>query len=281
MDQKYGDLLDMHFLEGPIGSTQDESKRLLLEMESDNCTTIRDTPKDPLALVVVAKEQINGRGTQGRTWEGTKGNVYLTIAVPLHRIPVTITLLPLKIGGLIAQTIQTFLSSNRTGEATTHQRKDHKIVVKWPNDVLLDGGKMAGVLIENWSSPKKNVSSWFLIGIGINVAFAPSLPSDVRTAACLQDYSTVMLDETASQTMALTLVDQFVTWILNNHHAEDKAMLEASILQEFRSWTEFHRDYKIRETGEQVTTLDVLPDGQLRVRGANGQERTLVADYLF
>jgi len=63
--------LTIHYMEEPVGSTQDEARRLLKERrdEENKC------------LAVVADEQTMGRGTQGRKWEsgGRKGNLYLTI----------------------------------------------------------------------------------------------------------------------------------------------------------------------------------------------------------
>ena len=293
LNEKFQDLLDLHCINGPIGSTQDETKRLLA-----NLSETKNGASGKLALAVLASQQENGRGTQGRKWEGKRGNVYLTVVIPLDRVPVTITLLPLQIGVLIAQTLQRFLPATTPSQKDSENPYRPSIVVKWPNDVLVDDGKIAGVLIENWISPSSN-DCWLLIGVGINVAFAPSLPSGVREATCLQDccdkhrnstnhkQSTetgeeerIALPDDTSRRMALTLVQGLLDWMMNTK-GDSKSTLETRVLQEFRSWAEFDQIYKIRETGEEVTTLDIQPDGQLKVRGADGQERDLVADYLF
>jgi BirA family biotin operon repressor/biotin-[acetyl-CoA-carboxylase] ligase len=54
--------------------------------------------------------------------------------------------------------------------------------LKWPNDVLLDGAKLAGILIDTEAAADGSVE-WMVIGIGANLAFAPDLPG--RPTVCL------------------------------------------------------------------------------------------------
>ncbi len=51
---------------------------------------------------MAAREQVRGRGTKGRAWIGLPGNVFLTVAIPLDRVPVPLSLIPLRVGTLIA-----------------------------------------------------------------------------------------------------------------------------------------------------------------------------------
>ena len=115
------------------------------------------------------------------------------------------------------------------------------------------------------------------LGIGINVAFAPELPPDIRPAICLRE---VAGDKAPTATQLGTdLVHALLDW-LQLGDATPKPVLNAQVLKEWQQWVQFGQLYKIRETGEQVTTLGIQSDGQLKVRGANGQERLLMADYL-
>ncbi|CAB9503027.1 Bifunctional ligase/repressor BirA [Seminavis robusta] len=260
---RYADILDFHVLQEPIGSTQDETKRLLQERHNGN------NNNSSRILAVLAKQQENGRGTQGRKWEGRQGNVYLTMAVPFPQIPVTITLLPLQIGVLIAHTLQEFDKNN------------HKITVKWPNDVLVEDRKIAGVLIENWLAPAPDRTVWLVIGIGINIAYAPVLPEGIRPAICLQEmYKDNTLPESTSQEVGTHLVYSLLDWLEKGRTSNNKALMDTQVLQEWKALAKFGQVYKIRETGEEVVTLGVQNDGQLKVRGANGRERSLTADYL-
>ena len=273
-DNKYREILDFRCFDNePIDSTQDETKRLLSELYEENDGALKSSS----AIAVLAKQQTSGRGTNGRVWEAPAGNLYLTMAVPLQQIPVTITLLPLQVGVAIAQVLQEYLPQSSPILNTEKEGFPPGIAVKWPNDVLVDHRKIAGVLIENWLSPS-NQDIWLLIGVGINVAHAPSLPSGVREATCLQEYHDDRLDNDTTKEMGEKLVYSLLDWISNK--AKDKSATEHQVLQDWKSWAQFGQVYKIRETGEEVVTLDIKSDGQLKVRGADGQERYLVADYL-
>lgn len=111
----------------------------------------------PHGMLVTAREQTAGRGRQGRSWFAPPGGALLLSLV--IRDPGE--LLPLRAGLAVAD-----LAGSRAR-------------VKWPNDVLIDGRKMAGVLVE--ARPQE---AWAVLGIGVNVSVDPSdLPADVRAAA--------------------------------------------------------------------------------------------------
>lgn len=147
--------LKLHFVWVPeVNSTQDGIKQLLRSKSED-----KDTAADFDVLALAAGSQTNGRGTSGRAWVGLGGNVFLTLALPTKGQPMTefvpypITLLPLRIGTLVAkEIIQALPESKRSA-----------VNVKWPNDVLIGDEKVSGLLIEMESS------SHFLVGIGVNV----------------------------------------------------------------------------------------------------------------
>ena len=110
----------------------------------------------PHGALVTAGEQSAGRGRQGRTWVAPPGRALLLSLLLRSYDP----LLPLR-GGLAV--------ADLAGDAAR---------VKWPNDVLVDGGKLAGVLVE--ARPQ---SGWAVLGIGVNVAVElASLPSDLRAS---------------------------------------------------------------------------------------------------
>jgi BirA family transcriptional regulator, biotin operon repressor / biotin---[acetyl-CoA-carboxylase] ligase len=110
----------------------------------------------PHGALVTAGAQSAGRGRQGRTWAAPPGRALL-LSLLLREWD---RLLPLRAGLAVA---------DLAGGAA---------VVKWPNDVLLGGRKLAGVLVE--ARPPE----WAVLGIGINVAVdLESLPPDVRDRA--------------------------------------------------------------------------------------------------
>jgi BirA family biotin operon repressor/biotin-[acetyl-CoA-carboxylase] ligase len=111
----------------------------------------------PHGTLVTTEHQTAGRGRQGRTWTAPPGRALLCSLV--LRPPRD--LLPLAVGAAVAE-----VAGDRA-------------MVKWPNDVLLDGRKVAGILIE--SRPQ---DGWAVVGIGLNVAIEPDqFPTELRDSA--------------------------------------------------------------------------------------------------
>jgi BirA family transcriptional regulator, biotin operon repressor / biotin---[acetyl-CoA-carboxylase] ligase len=103
----------------------------------------------PHGTLVTAGAQTAGRGRQGRRWEAPAGSALLCSLV-LREFD---ALLSLRAGLAVADV---------AGEAAR---------VKWPNDVQVDGRKVAGVLVEG-----RPHEGWAVVGIGVNVSAAPDLP---------------------------------------------------------------------------------------------------------
>jgi BirA family transcriptional regulator, biotin operon repressor / biotin---[acetyl-CoA-carboxylase] ligase len=319
-----------HHLTEPIGSTQDEARKLLQQYRGDK------------ALAVLADIQLEGRGTQGRKWESQNnispegkykkdGNLYLTICIPLDKIPVTITLLPLQVGVFVADRVSQLIDFCRNvsavKDATTeidydgnaHSQVPYEgplVSVKWPNDVLVDHRKISGTLIETESVSYDEGSTypvtWMLIGIGMNIASAPRNLSTTRTrpgkhirpACCVYDFCSTSSDgfgnnnhdgsSTLPQQTAVVLGQDLASaiadWVFGRSSL-DKQNQEKQLLEQWNSYAEWGQQYELRGRvvdeeqggyiGEKVTTVKIEHDGQLRVRGADGRERLLVADYLF
>ena len=119
----------------------------------------------PHGTVVTASEQSAGRGRQGRTWSAPPGKalLYSAIVRPLEERH---AMLPLAVPLAVC-------------EAAEQLRPDLDCKVKWPNDIHVDGRKLAGVLIE--ARPQ---DGWAVIGIGLNLAIEPDeFPEELRETA--------------------------------------------------------------------------------------------------
>jgi BirA family transcriptional regulator, biotin operon repressor / biotin---[acetyl-CoA-carboxylase] ligase len=120
----------------------------------------------PGGLVVTAEEQTAGRGRRGRSWFGRAGETLLYSALlrPLGGRP----LLPLAVPLAVCE------SSERLAAV--------RCQLKWPNDVWLDGRKVAGVLIEG--RPEGGEGGWAVLGIGLNLSVpSESFPEGLRETA--------------------------------------------------------------------------------------------------
>jgi BirA family transcriptional regulator, biotin operon repressor / biotin---[acetyl-CoA-carboxylase] ligase len=119
----------------------------------------------PHGTVVTAAEQTAGRGRQGRTWTAPPGAALLYSAV-LRPLEPRHSVLPLAVPLAVC-------------EAAERLRPGIECKVKWPNDVHLDGRKLAGILIE--ARPQ---DGWAILGIGLNLTIAPDdFPPELRDRA--------------------------------------------------------------------------------------------------
>jgi BirA family biotin operon repressor/biotin-[acetyl-CoA-carboxylase] ligase len=130
----------------------------------------------PHGTLVTAAEQTAGRGRQGRTWSAPAGRALLCSLV-IRDPP---RLLPLAAGVAVASV---------AGEAAR---------VKWPNDVLVEGRKVAGILVEG--RPQER---WAVLGIGLNVALEPSdFPPELRETAASLGLGPEMIEPTLDRVLA-------------------------------------------------------------------------------
>ena len=119
----------------------------------------------PGGVIVTAREQTAGRGRQGRVWTAPEGKALLYSAI-LRPLDERHLLLPLSVP----------LAVCAAAEAL---RPGIECALKWPNDVWLEGRKLAGVLIE-----AKPQEGWAVIGIGLNLSIEPhEFPADLRQPA--------------------------------------------------------------------------------------------------
>ncbi len=132
-----------------------------LHLRATDSTNLRAralaTAGAPHGTLVTAAEQSAGRGRQGRRWSAPPGRALL-MSLVLRRPP---PLLPLVAAVAVADVCG----------------RDARI--KWPNDVLIGGRKVAGILVEG-----RPQEGWAVLGVGLNVAVRPEeLPEDVRERA--------------------------------------------------------------------------------------------------
>jgi BirA family biotin operon repressor/biotin-[acetyl-CoA-carboxylase] ligase len=118
----------------------------------------------PEWTAILADRQTGGRGREGRTWQSPAGGLYLSVL--LRPSGECARLVPLTAGVAVAEAVDSF---GITGE------------LKWPNDVLVSGRKLAGILAE--ASSAGAAVEWVVLGIGVNVALEPErLPEGLRAS---------------------------------------------------------------------------------------------------
>jgi BirA family biotin operon repressor/biotin-[acetyl-CoA-carboxylase] ligase len=190
----------------------------------------------PHGTLVTAGEQSAGRGRQGRTWAAPPGRALLLSLLLRSYDP----LLPLRAGLAVA---------DLAGYAA---------LVKWPNDVLVDGRKLAGVLVE-----ARPDDGWAVLGIGVNVAVElDELPPDVSARAATLGRPPEALEATLGELLG------HIERRLAEQPAECLAALRAR---------DALRERPIRWAGGEGTGAGIDDTGALLVRLADGSVRTLEA----
>ena len=114
---------------------------------------------------IMAREQTNAKGRRGRTWLGGNGNLAATLVYRPWCTPAQAA-------------ARSFMAANALFESLALYIDRDALALKWPNDVLLNNGKVAGILLESASSGASPLVDWLSIGVGVNLSRAPH---DTRT----------------------------------------------------------------------------------------------------
>jgi BirA family biotin operon repressor/biotin-[acetyl-CoA-carboxylase] ligase len=164
--------------------------------------------ENPLAAqlpysVIIGEEQLNGYGTNGRSWISPKGNIYLSFIVPKNIVEKA------HIGRL----------SIATSVAVANVIKNlgiKDVSVKWPNDILIENKKITGILVEI-------EGEFAIIGVGINIQKAPSINNKTT---CIKNHCTLPIN-------IESIIDELIKYLLNEY---DK--LQANKFNEIKqSWS--------------------------------------------
>ncbi|MDR1365484.1 MAG: biotin--[acetyl-CoA-carboxylase] ligase [Holosporales bacterium] len=152
-----------------VTSTQDVIKQILANKETKTAYSGQSQ-----VLAVSADRQTAGRGRlPGRIWQSPSGgNLYVTLALKCTWDARQIKHFPFLALCALIEALKERLSIQAAELIST----------KWPNDLLLEGKKIAGILTELWDNGGDG--NWLLIGVGLNIISSP------KEAAKLDDYAT-------------------------------------------------------------------------------------------
>lgn len=136
-----------------VGSTNDEAKKHFIS-------------SDIKKFVVTAKRQSSGRGRRGRNWVSIDGNLFASFVLDFE---------PKYIGVL------SFIVSLSVFDVIKNLSSNIDIKLKWPNDVLVEGKKISGILVE------KGEGDSFVVGVGVNIVGYPQDINPLYHATSLQE----------------------------------------------------------------------------------------------
>jgi BirA family biotin operon repressor/biotin-[acetyl-CoA-carboxylase] ligase len=233
-----------------IDSTNAAAARLVAGWAEDEDDRLRDT-------VIVAETQAAGRGRNAHAWESPAGGLYATW---LGWLPSSaLAWLPIAAGVCLA-------------EAVAELVPEAPVALKWPNDLVVGGRKLGGLLCQ---SRTRGDWAWAAVGLGVNVAVAPRLP-DGRTA-----------EATALASLGLTATVESALWALVGGFVrrlrpalDDPAGVRSSWLQ---MTVHRHSDPLRIRTGDEVVVggfVGLSDDGQLELK-VDGSTRRFAAGELI
>lgn len=172
-----------------VGSTNDEAKRLAADGAAD-------------LTIVWAKEQTAGKGRLSRSWTSEPGNLYSSVII--------------RPGKPVSEAAQAgFLPALAVADLLRTSVESVDVRLKWPNDVLLNGKKIAGILVE--AGPVVNGQPEFLIvGCGVNLAH---YPDDTRFPAgsIIGETGLAIPPEAALEAYCLAFEDWYQRWLSNGY----------------------------------------------------------------
>jgi BirA family biotin operon repressor/biotin-[acetyl-CoA-carboxylase] ligase len=148
-------------------------------------------------VLLLADEQTAGRGRRGQRWHSAPGEgLTLSLAVVLRRPLRELAALPLVAGVAVARALRAL------GVA--------RAALKWPNDIVVDGAKLGGILVETKSL---NGAIKAVVGVGINLRGAAALRTRLRReVAALEQFTAVPDPETMAGAIAQSLLESLTAF---------------------------------------------------------------------
>lgn len=214
-------------------------------------------------LWITARRQTAGRGRRGRTWQSETGNLAATLLLTTRKSP--------------AEAAQiTFIAALAVVDLLDAFAPPSLVTIKWPNDVMLAGDKASGVLVE--SGVHSAGGLWLAVGIGVNLAHAPT--GTERPATSLAQHLRVDVAAPPSAEAAGTRMAQaFAVWlerwcVMGFEPILDAWTARATGLNGPATARLGHETVEGRAEG-------VAADGALKLRLADGTLRLISAGDVF
>jgi len=234
-----------------VASTNEEAKRLA-----------RDGAED--GTLVWAKTQTAGRGRAGRTWDSPRGNLYFSLVLRPECAPAEAAQLG-------------FVAAVGLGDALAlvlPPMVEYRF--KWPNDVLMNDCKLAGILLEAEGAGKP-LLDWLVLGIGVNVR---SHPKNVEFPATSLEYETGV--KFATTDILEAFGRHFLSWV-NRWREDGFAPVRAAWRAKAQGLGERIR-VRLQDRTLSGRFLDLDVDGALRLdagKKAGGVLRIAAGDVYF
>ena len=220
----------------------------LLSSTNDRARELAEAGAEPFT-VVIAEGQSAGRGRKGRRWESPAGSgLWMSVIAPPCEVAAR-PLVPLRVGVASCRAVESVALGVRAG-------------LKWPNDVLVDGRKVSGILCEA-------VGATVVIGIGVNVRAGALSPRLADIAVALEEAFGAPVDRAV---LAGRLLDE-----LRELLAPASLGLDGEVAREVEARDVLRDRAVTAATGERGVARGIGRDGALQVEVGPGEIRRVMA----
>lgn len=249
MSRKHTDLLnDYHLLSfETLDSTNEEAKRLAAAGGGHGA-------------VIWAKQQTAGKGRLGRNWVSTEGNLFVSVLLQPEKPLAEASQLSFVAAVAMMESIEDVLP------------KGKEIFCKWPNDIIVGGKKLGGILLESLQVP--DGGKWVVVGVGLNIESHP--PRTDFPATCLKKAGVELI---SAKIILSRFIHHFIQWY-NTWNAEGfdpvrKAWLEAA-------WN-IGKPVTARLSDEEIVGVaeGIDTQGALILKTKDGKKRHILAADVF
>lgn len=222
----------------------------------------------PPRLVVVAYGQSTGRGRLGRRWSSPPGTgAWISVLLP-NPSPQLLAVLPLLVGVTVIESLSVLARESVAAGGGSGDSVLRRLRLKWPNDIILDGRKLGGILIE---AVHRGVVGAAVVGVGVNLL---AVPEDQPQAAALADLAAAESSLPAGERLGV-MVARLLTQLVGALDAGDLPPA-AVLVERFAGWSGLEPGAPIRfSTGAGVVEGELLgfaADGRLRLLVAGREE---------
>lgn len=220
-------------------------------VESTQNLAISLAEEDPSldGTVIIAEQQASGRGRVNRKWLSPKGGIWLSVILRPPIPASNITVLPFAVGLAVCDSIKKTTPLNPK--------------VRWPNDIMIEGKKVAGILID--ISMEAERFNYAVIGIGINV----NIDSLAMSSNLERHIKVTSLSDELGHKMSILGLTKEILERLEYYHIQLKNSIPHTIIEQWKKNSDIllqkveviHNDWTI-----EGVVLDVNDDGSLLVR---------------
>ncbi|WP_197673722.1 biotin--[acetyl-CoA-carboxylase] ligase [Stappia sp. ES.058] len=214
---------------------------------------------DPGNLWIVGQRQTGGRGRRGRPWVSEPGNLYASLLLIDPADPVRLAQLPLVAALALADAVDRMCGTHRL------------VRLKWPNDLLVDGAKISGILLE--AAVLADGRRAVACGFGLNLSHHPELPD--YAAADLAGLGYRVTAESGFAALAESVSLQLDRW---------RNEPFSGILADWISRaTGIGNPIRVRLSQDELhgTFVGLDEEGRLLLRGEDGSMTTISAGDVF